>query len=321
LPRTAQRILLAVTIATLASMLPSANSDSIQTWYSAYSILFLGDPYKMIGPDKVLYYNLPLIYPIHPGLLTLPLGFISAADFATAFVWISAFIFVLAATNKDWNLVPVIFSAPFFVSAYQGQWTILASAGYLVPSLAIFFTAKPSLGLALFAANPSRRTIISAVGGGLLIALIGMLMFPEWPIEWLKIVGNARHQWIPIMHLAGLLTTLALFRWRRPEARMIFFLACVPHTMLWYDTLPLLLVARTFRESLILSFMSWVPLAAQLRTGEFVPMNITQYILYGFVPSLILVLLRPNVAPDEIRSAGGLVPALLNPWAGLRRTR
>ena len=80
---------------------------------------------------------------------------------------------------------------------------------------------------------------------------------------------------------------------------MIFFLACVPHTMLWYDTLPLLLVAKTFRESLILSFMSWVPLTAQLATGEFVPMNITQYILYGFVPSLILVLLRPNTAPDR----------------------
>lgn len=298
-------------------MLPAANSDSIQAWYSAHSILFLGDPYKMIGPDKVLYYNLPLIYPIHSGLLVLPLGFLSAADFASAFVWISAFIFVLAATDVDWKFLPVIFSAPFFVSAYQGQWTILATAGYLVPSLAIFYTAKPSLGLALFAANPSRHTIISALGGGLLVALIGMAMFPEWPIEWVKIVANARHQWIPIMHIAGLVTPLALLRWRRPEARMIFFLACVPHTMLWYDTLPLLLVGLTFRESLILSLMSWVPLAAQLGTGEFVPMNITQYILYGFVPSLILVLLRPNVAPDEIRGASRLVPAHLNPW---RRT-
>jgi hypothetical protein len=146
-----------------------------------------------------------------------------------------------------------------------------------------------------------------------------MMLFPDWPSEWLKIVLNARHQWIPIMHPAGLLTAFALFRWRRPEARMIFFLACVPQTMLWYDTLPLLLVARTFRESLILSFVSWVPLAAELRTGEFVPMNITQYVLYGFVPSLILVLLRPNVAPGKTRNAGPLVPAFLNSWPGLRR--
>jgi hypothetical protein len=53
---------------------------------------------------------------------------------------------------------------------------------------------------------------------------------------------------------------IALLRWRRPEARVLAALACVPQTMRFIDQLPLLAVAQSFRQSLLVSLLSYVPL-------------------------------------------------------------
>jgi hypothetical protein len=58
----------------------------------------------------------------------------------------------------------------------------------------------------------------------------------------------------------GPLIGLAALRWRHPDARRVLALACVPQVMLFYDQLPLILLARTFRQSLVLALASYAPL-------------------------------------------------------------
>jgi len=230
-------------------------------------------------------------------VLTLPLGFLSAFNAIIAFVWISTAALAFAVTRTGWHLLPVFLSGPFLVAVTRGQWSILLSAALFIPSLAFVFAAKPSIGLALLASNPSRRALLAVVAGGLLLALIGLWFVPGWPREWLKALQESGHQKIPIAHPAGLVALLALIRWRRADARLILALACVPQTLSWYETLPLLLVAQTFRQSLLLSLAACLPLILETANGlhRFYPISVGSLMLFGYLPSLILVLHRPNI--------------------------
>ena len=54
----------------------------------------------------------------------------------------------------------------------------------------------------------------------------------------------------------GPLILLALLRWRRPEARLLVALGCIPHTTMLYEALPLFLVARRWQEGVLLAALS-----------------------------------------------------------------
>jgi len=95
---------------------------------------------------------------------------------------------------------------------------------------------------------------------------------------------------------------LAALRWRRPEARLLLVMACIPQTMLFYDQLPLLVVARNFRQSLYFCLVSYAaavvavliygggPKDRALLFAQNAPVIVGCY----YLPCLILVLLRPN---------------------------
>lgn len=291
------------------------NGDFAQISFAAHLLLSgNGDPYKLIPPAVT---GFPFIYPLTAVVLTLPLGFLSSLNAAVVFAWVSAFTIAFAVTSKGWHLLPILLSGPFLIAIARGQWSPLLAAAYLIPSLSIVFSAKPSIGLALLAANPSRKAIMSAVAGGLVLAAIGMIFRPTWPLDWVQSLRASEVQTIPIAHSIGLIAALALLRWRRPEARLIFLMACVPQTVSWYETFPLLLVATTFRESLILSLASFLPLMVELAAGrrDFYPTSITALMLFAYVPPLIMVLRRPNVALDRGEDAsphpGSAMPATI----------
>jgi hypothetical protein len=307
-PTTPQRITVAVAIATLTAAISwyrmasagPAESDFGQVWFAAHALLHGGDPYQLIGPNLRFNTDFPLLYPLTAAVSTLPLAVFSKLAGTIAFAWISTALLAFAITRKGWQLLPLFLSAPFLIAALRVQWSILLCAGLAMPSLALFFTAKPSIGLALLASNPSKRAIVAATMGGVLFGLIGLLVAPRWPIEWFHTLGATGHMVVPILHPSGLVTALALLRWRRPEARLILALACVPQTLSWYEALPLLLVATTFRESLLLSLASSITLVYEIvtRRGDGVlllyPSSVTALVLFAYVPPLILVLRRPK---------------------------
>ena len=95
---------------------------------------------------------------------------------------------------------------------------------------------------------------------------------------------------------------MALLRWRRPEARLVAAMACVPQLMYFADQLPLWLVARTRRETMVLSAVSataWVAsLLVNIQADRQPAFSSVPYVLAGvYLPVLVMVLRRPNEGP------------------------
>ena len=165
---------------------------------------------------------------------------------------------------------------------------------------------KPNLGLAAFAARPTWR----AVWGTVVLCAAAFALEPAWPMFWLRqlfaMKGGDTHMVLghlsPIMVPGGVVLVLALLRWRRPEARMLFVLSLVPQTMTFHDVLPVMLVAQTFRQSLSLGLLSHA--AFLLARSELITETDVGVMFHNtaplalwlmYVPALILILKRPNV--------------------------
>jgi hypothetical protein len=91
-----------------------------------------------------------------------------------------------------------------------------------------------------------------------------------------------------------------LAKWRRPEARLLAALACVPQTPTFYDHVFVFVVPRTSRETLVLVVLTFavyfaVAFAPTFTTfqqwGDFVA---AATILFVYAPAVIMVLRRPN---------------------------
>jgi hypothetical protein len=107
--------------------------------------------------------------------------------------------------------------------------------------------------------------------------------------------------WSPVTIVGGPLLLLALLKWRRPEARLLVALSIAPQLLLFYDQLLLWLVPKTWRESLLLTVLSWIALfignkgfGANPSTREVVSAYATPILLLLFLPSLAMVMRRPN---------------------------
>jgi hypothetical protein len=91
-----------------------------------------------------------------------------------------------------------------------------------------------------------------------------------------------------------------LLRWRRPEARLLLAMACIPQSTSLYETLPILLVARSFREALVFGLLSDAAFIGQrlvmdapdTPTLQYRQGDVALWLLY--VPALIAILRRPN---------------------------
>ena len=253
-----------------------------------------------MGPAGIYQHDFPFFWPLTAAIVILPLGLLGEAQAAVVFSWISCCLFVYAITANGWERLPLVLSMPFLVAIRQPQWSPLLAAGFCLPALAWIFSAKPTIGLALLASTGSIRTFLIAVVGGAALCLVGLLFVPEWPLEWVRNVRGQTHMTAPILRPAGFLALAALFRWRRPEARLIVALACVPQTIAWYDVVVLLLVASTFRESLFLAITTAVPMVYETAFGlgdgalDLYPRSSLVLMAVAYLPAILIVLRRPN---------------------------
>ena len=109
---------------------------------------------------------------------------IAAIPFALFPLRVADALFVgLAAALFGWVLTrdrmdsPQLFafgSAAYPNAFHMSQWSPLLSAAALIPSLGFLLACKPTLGLPLFAAYPSRHAILSA-------GLITCASIAVWP--------------------------------------------------------------------------------------------------------------------------------------------
>jgi len=229
-------------------------------------------------------------------------------------LWIAVSAGLLAWVVTRKRLVPpallMFLSAPFAEVMHFSQWSALMLSAALLPWGGWILACKPTTAIWLLAYRPTTRNVV------LTLAALGfsLALWPTWIPAWRHVVGQASWSFAPItLSAAGPLPLLALVKWRRPEARLLAAMTCVPHTTLSYELLPLFLIPATWVEAAII----W--LGTTILVGMVAgPLSAVKVAAVGgwsiwlvYLPALIMVLRRPNVGAafcvrDYVRPIGTL---------------
>jgi hypothetical protein len=103
--------------------------------------------------------------------------------------------------------------------------------GYAFPPAArILRRSQPQSALPALASLRSRVAISAALVDGAVLLAPSLWLLPAWPIEWWHIIRSGEQLSAPITRLGGGFILLVLLRWRRPEAWLVFIMACMPQS-------------------------------------------------------------------------------------------
>jgi hypothetical protein len=282
-------------------------SDLAPIWASAGALLHRQDPYEAVGPGRTFDTTFPQIYPMTSIVTVAPLAALPLRGADVLFVGLGFGLFTWAVTSRRLMtpaLVALV-SLPALMTLQTSQWSMLLTGAALMPACGWLLVAKPTIGLALFAAYPRWK---SAVGCAILLAL-SFAILPGWLPVWRATLATAPHVVAPITRPGGLLVLLALLKWKRADARLLVALACVPHTTAPYETIPLFLIPATWRQASGLWALAIAAYVAQWATGpylsqpEYWAAGARWIVLLMYLPCLVMVLRRPNVWSEEDEAA------------------
>jgi hypothetical protein len=309
------------TLTWLASRLPPPSaSDFQQFWVAARALVQGDDPYAAVRTM----WRWPLFYPLPAVLLILPFSVLPLVAARVLWAMVSAALFMYAAQRTTRPLWIGALSAGFLQAIVLGQWSPILTAGAVLPWVGAVWVAKPTIGLALFAGWPRRQAVI----GGALLVLASLLVDPHWPVHLWHARGEALYR-APLMRPGGVLLLLALLRWRSPQARLLAAMACVPHALTLYDTLPLFLIPARKGEAYGLAAMTYLALfLTEVRVAGGAPLGADPDLRWAlmftlvYLPVLIMLLLplwtgrgerrhhpERRTSVDPIRDHGSAAPA------------
>lgn len=273
-------------------------------WFAARTILHGGDPYPMIGRSGPYEWGSGLLYPLPAALVAIPLAPFSEPVASALFAAIGGACLAWALMQFGYGPLFGFFAMPVREAAGAAQWSMLFASSLVLWPLSLVLVAKPTLGLAMFIARPTRTAVIGAV----LLSAIAFLILPTWVPEWLAEIrrysdlGAGVQTYRLLVGIpGGILILLCLMRWRRPEARLVVALACAPLNLVAYEMVPLLLVPRTFRQAALLVGLSYArhyltpwltPEAASYRVLQQV--GAQSFVLLLYWPVTWMILRRPN---------------------------
>jgi len=274
-------------------------------WWEAARMLRAGqNPYQLIAPGgPPFYHDNVFVYPITAAVATLPWSWLPVYVGSALFSAVGMGVLAFGITRENWNRWPGLMSFPVLWAISSGQWSPWVTAAALFPWLGCFGACKPTLGVAAFL----YRLRWEYVASGLAICLLGFLFMPSWPWQWVanthrSLAGNYH---VPILVPGGAILALAALRWRRPEARLLLAMACVPQTPLPYDQLALILVPNTRYQSYVFAIWSYIALfLARVPAGHIEGKVASfRYLAYVvtfayYLPLVILILRRPNRESD-----------------------
>ena len=280
-----------------------AQQDFGYLWTAARAVLDGLDPYAVVRPG-VTYFDNYLMYPLPPVLAVVPVASLSMNVAGILFSAAGMATLAFALSRDGWHRLPILMSFPALWAMTAGQVSPFVAAAAVAPAYAWAATFKPTLGLAAFVSRPSWRFIAIAAA----VCALALVVQWDWPIRWLTVSRQtaAINYQVPIAVQGGGLLLLAALRWRRDDARLLLAMSCLPQSMMLYDQLPLLLIARTRMQAIVFSLWSYgAPLAMRFVT-ETPIMDTKQYTLPYlariitwtlYLPALAVVLSRPNVGP------------------------
>jgi hypothetical protein len=273
-------------------------SDFWQPWAAARLLVQGQNPYELIGPGRKYEHQWPLVYPATAAVASMPFAWASTRLADALFIGFGAAVLAWALTRQTLANPQLWVFASFamMVSAQTVQWSPLLTAAALTPWLGFLLAVKPSIGLALLAAFPSRAAIYGAAAFGVLTILI----WPFWLPAWLANLPSLTHMIAPVTCWGGPLILLALLKWRRAEARLLVALACMPQTPVLYEVVPLFLLVRNLREAALLIILTGVMgkiVVATLSAAHYnawMAGNAQWMVWLVYLPCTALVLFRPN---------------------------
>jgi hypothetical protein len=268
--------------------------DFLAFWYAARAFLHGLDPY-LVTPSAAPYFvNDRFFYPFPSVLAIVPFAGLPLAAAGALFFGISSALLAFALTRDDFARLPLFMSFPYVMAASLGQWAPLIMAAVLLPGLGFLVVCKPNIGVALAAARPTR----AAIYGGAALLVASLAFDPAWPGKWVANLRTMQGHPPPLFTIAGVGLLLAALRWRREEGRLVLAMAAVPQLPMFADQLPLMLVARTRVEAVLLAILSHVGGLLWIRTqvpGAHPSANAALFVLaFVYYPALVLVLRRPN---------------------------
>ncbi len=285
--------------------------DAAQLYIAGRAILSGRDPYAAVAASS---FPWPLFYPLPAVLLFLPFACLPIGVARVMWGMAQGFLLGLAARRHGLTLLIAALSASFFDAQLLGQWSPALTAAAVVPGLGLVWAAKPTIGLALFVAFPSRAAAL----GVALITGASLLAWPSWPGEWVNSVAGQVYL-APVLRPGGVILLLALLQWRRPEGRLVGTLALMPHTTSMYELLPLFLVARQRWQAYLLAALTYVALFAQATLFPWLPgqpleQNLAERwpvaLMLVYLPALLIVL-------TERRRTRGKEASLTSSQAGI----
>ncbi len=279
--------------------------DFTYPWIAARALLRGLNPYEAIRAAATPSAHV-LFYPLPAALIALPLAGFAAPTAGALFVAVGSGLLAFALTKCGWWRLMLFASAPMYRVCWSVQWSpLLMASALLVPALGIVI-AKPNFALPFFAFQSTRRAIWYGLVGAAALVLASFALQPNWVTQWIEMLraAPASQYRIPILTRAGAVIALAALKWRRPEARLLFCMACMPQNGFYYDQLPVLLVPESRREMLVACSISvivmLVPSFIPLNTGTTADISgryIPLMVVGAYLPALIMVLRRPNNAP------------------------
>jgi hypothetical protein len=278
---------------------PATPTDIIQHWLAARALWQGENPYTVV---QAWGWGYPYLYPLPAAVVALPLAPLPMAIARLVFASLSVAVLAYALTAVSWWPLLWIASGPSLQALGVAQWSPLFTAAVTLPALRGLWIVKPNAGLALAAGyGVGRRGLIVAA----ILLLVSLAWRWHWPLEWWQGVQAPHPQVVPpILRPGGLLLLLALFRWRRPEARLLIALGCVPQTGALYELVPLGLIPATLREMILLTGTSQVALLLLHPNSDYPNLAASfagawpKVLSLIYVPALMIVLARPNVGPS-----------------------
>ncbi|MBL0171662.1 MAG: hypothetical protein IPP90_13225 [Gemmatimonadaceae bacterium] len=279
---------------------PQRKSDFDQVWYAAQAVWHHQNPYELIGIGKPFAWKWPFYYPLPAVVLVGPVGLLSVIAARCVFAGVSVGALAWCITRDGWARVPVFVSMSFLVSVQLVQWSPILTAALLAPSLSWIGVAKPNWAVAIMASASTPRIWKPLLAGVGILSVLAFILRPDWVNQWCAIVRTASHFRTPLLLPMGFLMLAALLRWRRPEARLLLAIACLPQTPGFYDAVMLFTIPRTLRQSLLLAAASYVVFFAMAVRGPWPSdaawmSDIARFTLwFMYLPCVAMVLRRPN---------------------------
>jgi hypothetical protein len=257
-------------------------------------------PVRSHASSRGIPFNSGLLYPLPAALVASPLANVRPEIAGAIFVGLSSALLAWGLLRDSPYRLPLFLRRTVRSGAILGQWSPLLTAAALMPSLQFLAAAKPTVGLAAWIYNPSRRGII----GGLILVAIAFLVLPSWLGDWLDVASGMNKYRGPATTLLGSFLLLGLLRWRRREGRLFVAMSLIPQLPVFYDSLILWLIPSTLWRSVAFSAVSWVGYLAWYPHHTSPAQNEIAFpwlVFTIYAPALGLLLLLPAREPGIVK--------------------